>query len=171
MKAILDFIIHRSEGVLRLARRIINFVRSLGLLNKTEVDEQLLKMIDFLLDVHPEIVKISEQFTISVLSQELKEHPEVLAELVDSEPSKAVAKLQEVVDTQAALVGTVHDKTFPIESLRKESVQLSKQLDTLKEEYTPAQLERAKAENYLRYGKYELPSSSSPIWHWIDKSK
>lgn len=171
MKAVLDFVIHRSEGVLRLARRLINIVRSLGFLNKTEVDEQLLKMIDFLLDVHPEIVKISKQFTTSVLAQELKEHPETLAELVDNEPSKAVAKLQEVVDTQAALVGTVDDKTFPVESLRKESIQLSKQVDTFEKEYTPVQLERAKAENYLRHGKYELPPSNSPIWRWIDKNK
>jgi len=165
MKAVLNFIIYRLEGILRWAKRIINTVRSLGLLNKTEVDEQLLKIIDFLLEVHPELVKISKEFTRSVLAVELKEHPEVIVELIDEVPTKAIAKLENLVEEQAKAVGDINQKTFPEQLIK----QVDKAQDEL-ENYTSEQLEKAKVENYLRHGKYELPPRTSPIWHYVNRN-
>jgi hypothetical protein len=165
MKAVIDFIIYRLEGILRWAKRIINAVRSLGLLNKTEVDEQLLKIIDFLLEVHPELVKISKEFTRSVLAVELKEHPEVIVELIDKTPIEAIAKLENLVEEQAKAVGDINQKTFP-EQVIKQVSEVQNELNN----YTPEQLEKAKVENYLRHGKYELPPRTSPIWHWVNRN-
>jgi bacterioferritin (cytochrome b1) len=163
MRAVLNFIIHHSEGVLRWIKRIINVIRGLGLLNKTQVDEQLLRIIDFLLEVHPEIVKISKEFTRNVLAVELKEHPEVIVELIDETPTKAIARLENIIAEQAEVVGDVSRKIFPEEVVQKES----KAQDS---DYTPEQLEKAKIENYLRHGKYELPPKTSPIWRWINRN-
>jgi polyribonucleotide nucleotidyltransferase len=165
MKAVLNFIIYRLEGVLRWTKRIINAVRRFGLLDKTQVDEQLLKIIDFLLEVHPELVKISKEFTRSVLAVELKEHPEVIVELIDEVPTKAIAKLENLVEEQAKAVGDIDQKTFPEQVVK----QVSEVQNELKN-YTPEQLEKAKVENYLRHGKYELPPRTSPIWHYVNRN-
>jgi len=164
MKSVLNFIIYRLEGTLRWTRRIINTVRRFGLLDKTEVDEQLLKIIDFLLEVHPELVKISREFTRSVLAVELKEHPEVIVELIDKTPIEAIAKLENLVTEQAKAVGDINQKTFPEEVIK----QVDKAQDF--KNYTPEQLEKAKIENYLRHGKYELPPRTSPIWHYVNRN-
>jgi hypothetical protein len=165
MRAVFNFIIHHSEGVLRWIKRIINVIRGLGLLNKTQVDEQLLRIIDFLLEVHPEIVKISKEFTRNVLAVELKEHPEVIVELIDETPAKAIAKLENIIKEQAEAVGDVSRKVFPEVTTQKESG-----TPNGLENYTPEQLEKAKIENYLRHGKYELPPRTSPIWRWVNKN-
>jgi len=165
MRVVLNFIIHHFDSVLRWIKRVINVIRGLGLLNKTQVDEQLLRIIDFLLEVHPELVKISKEFTRNVLAVELKEHPEVIVELIDEVPNKAIAKLENIIREQAEAVGDVNRKIFPEEVVQKES----KAQDELKS-YTPEQLEKAKIENYLRHGKYELPPRTSPIWRWVNRN-
>ncbi len=165
MRTVLNFIIHHSEGVLRWTKRIINIIRGFGLLNKTQVDEQLLRIIDFLLEVHPELVKISREFTRNVLAVELKEHPEVIVELIDEVPAKAIAKLENIIAEQVEAVVDINRKTFPEQVVK----QVSEVQDELKN-YTPEQLEKTKAENYLRHGKYELPPRTSPIWRWINRN-
>jgi len=165
MKTVLKFIIYHSESVLRWTRRVINFIRGFGLLNKTQVDEHLLKIIDFLLEVHPELVKISREFTRNILAVELKEHPEVIVELIDETPVKAIAKLENIITEQAKAVEDINKKTFPEEIIPKET----KTQDGL-EKYTPEQLEKAKIENYLRHGKYELPPRTSPIWRYVNRN-
>jgi DNA polymerase III delta prime subunit len=165
MKNALNFIVYHSEGVLRWIRRIINVIRGLGLLNKTQVDEQLLRIIDFLLEVHPELVKISREFTRNVLAVELKERPEIIVELIDEMPTKAIAKLEGIITEQAVAVGDVNRKVFPEVLTQKEN-----EIPNGLENYTPEQLEKAKIENYLRHGKYELPPRTSPIWYWVNRN-
>lgn len=170
----MNAIIESFDKFARWALRGLAVMRTFGAFkpkkgeeDKVGIDDYIQIFLEFYLTIHPEVVKVSKQFTKNTLEEEIKLHPELLVEIVESEPHAAARRLGEVVDDRVTLMVSPDIKTIPEPSFPAHSDKVIKELleksqvivDTTPEKKEERKdIEKLKMENFLKTGSYELPA-------------